>query len=75
MKYKNLLKAQKRFFMMHLKNHRIELELNQQELAKITGLSQATIAQLESGRKMPSIETMIKLASAFNIRPSEFLVY
>lgn len=42
-------------------------KMTQAGLAKESGLTQATIANLESGRKSPSIETLEKLAEALDI--------
>ena len=40
--------------------------LTQVELAKTADVSQSTIAQIESGRKDPSLSTLIKLAKALD---------
>jgi transcriptional regulator with XRE-family HTH domain len=42
-------------------------KMTQAELAKNSDLTQATIANLESGRKSPSIETLEKLSEALDI--------
>lgn len=42
-------------------------KLTQAELGKNADLTQATIANLESGRKSPSIETLEKLAAALDV--------
>ena len=41
-------------------------QLTQTELAKNANVSQSTIAQIESGRKDPSLSTLIKLAKALD---------
>jgi putative transcriptional regulator len=41
--------------------------LTQSELAKMSGVSQSTIAQIEKGKKDPSISTLKKIASALNV--------
>lgn len=41
-------------------------KLTQAELAKASGISQSTIAQIESGRKDPSIKTLEKIAMALD---------
>lgn len=38
--------------------------LTQQELAKLTNLTQSVIARLESKRTMPQLDTLLKVASA-----------
>ena len=46
--------------------------MTQSELAKKSKLSQSTIAQIESGRKDPSVKTLEKLAGALNIHIAIF---
>src|SRR5271170_4229218 len=41
--------------------------LTQSELAKLAGVSQSTIAQVENGKKDPSISTLKKIASALDV--------
>lgn len=41
--------------------------LTQIQLAKMSGVSQSTIAQIESGRKDPSISTLRKIAEALDV--------
>ena len=42
--------------------------LSQQELAKVSGVSQSTIAQIEGGRKDPSISTLKKICKALEVQ-------
>lgn len=42
--------------------------MTQAELAKGSGLSQSSIAQIESGRKDPSVKTLEKLAHALDVQ-------
>ena len=41
--------------------------LTQAQLAKMSGVSQSTIAQIEKGRKDPSISTLRKIAEALGV--------
>lgn len=50
-----------------LKYLRIQRELTQADLAKVSKVSQSTIAQIESGRKDPSINTLKQIAKALDI--------
>ena len=50
-----------------LKYLRERRNLSQTELAKASQVSQSTIAQIESGRKDPSISTIKKIASALDV--------
>ncbi len=47
-------------------------QMSQAELAKTSGVSQATVAQIESGRKDPSVTTLRKLAAALDITVGVF---
>ncbi|MCB0392049.1 MAG: helix-turn-helix transcriptional regulator [Bdellovibrionales bacterium] len=46
---------------------RRERNMTQSDLAKKSKVSQSTIAQIESGRKDPSINTLKQIAGALNI--------
>jgi transcriptional regulator with XRE-family HTH domain len=43
------------------------LDMTQTELAKKAGVSQSTVAQIESGKKDPSVSTLKKIASALDV--------
>jgi transcriptional regulator with XRE-family HTH domain len=51
-----------------LKYLRVLRGLSQVELAKKSGVSQSTIAQIEGGRKDPSISTLKKICIVFEIQ-------
>lgn len=55
------------------KTFRIERRLTQKELAKRTGLNYTHIGKIESGKRIPSLKSICKLASAFEVTPAEFL--
>ena len=42
--------------------------LTQRDLALLTGITQANISKIENGQSSPSLETLIKIANAFNLR-------
>ena len=42
-------------------------QLTQAQLAQLSGVSQSTIAQIESGKKDPSISTLKKIAAALDV--------
>lgn len=54
-----------------IKNSRLQAELTQKELAKRLGTSQQNIAQYESGKRVPKIETLQKIANALNVSVNE----
>lgn len=48
--------------------------MTQEDLAKVTGLSRATINYAETGRKLPTEETARKIAEALNFDWTRFFV-
>ena len=61
-------------FKKRLKELREENHLTQEELAKLTGISRATIGYYEGGDRKPDIENLSILASALGVQPNYFLV-
>lgn len=62
----------KKIYGIKLKYYRILAELNQTELAQIMGVPQSMIARYESGKVMPEVATMKKIANALNTNLAEF---
>lgn len=56
-----------------LKKLRKERQLTQIELAKISGIGQQTISNIESGRNEPSADSIRLLAVALQVSTSELL--
>ena len=50
-----------------IKNLRIQKKMTQQDLAEIVGLTPTGISYWESGKSIPNIETLEKLAIFFNV--------
>jgi len=50
-----------------IKRKRIELGLSQNELAKLVGITQPFMNEIESGRKKPSIEVLFKICEQLGI--------
>ncbi len=50
-----------------LRMRRLYLKLSQQDLAKKAKISQGTVAQIESGRKLPSLTTLLHLSRALDL--------
>lgn len=48
------------------KGLREERQLSQPQLAKLSGISQTTITQIETAKRPPSLRTIIRLAKFFN---------
>lgn len=51
----------------NIKKYRQELKLTQKQLGEIIGISQQQIAQYESGKRTPKIETLAKISHALNV--------
>jgi len=49
------------------------LDLTQEEVGERMGVSNAYISDLERGVKYPSINTLIRIAKALDVRPGELL--
>lgn len=56
-----------------IKLARIELDLNQTELAVEIEAKQKSISRYETGLSIPSIETLVKIAKALKKHPAYFL--
>ncbi len=64
-KFNNL----KELFTFNIKYYRYLNNLSQEKLAELCGLSPRYIADIETGRHMPTITKIEKLANVFNIEP------
>lgn len=60
-------------FATKLRDLRIARDITQQELAKRLDMSQGNIANYESGRNLPSLGALHKIAHFFNV-PSAYLM-
>ena len=56
-----------------IKMARVELDLNQTELADKIGAKQKSISRYETGASLPSLETLSKMAKALKRPASYFL--
>ena len=56
-----------------IKMARIELDMNQTDLADKIKAKQKSISRYETGLSMPSIETLVKIAKALKKEPAYFL--
>ena len=55
-----------------IRKKRMEQGISQQELANMANFSQSFLANVESGKKKPSVMTILRLAEALNVNPREF---
>ena len=59
-------KAERRLFTHDLVRIRLKKKISQNDLADKTGIKQAHISRLESGRANPSLTTLFKIAKALD---------
>lgn len=59
----------KELFIFNVKYYRYLNNLSQEKLAELCNLSSRYIADIETGRHIPTISKIEKLANAFNIEP------
>ena len=52
---------------VHLKRHRTERGMTQEDLAEKAGVTRQTIISIERGRYSPSIELALRLARIFGV--------
>lgn len=57
----------------NIRNRRERLEMEQQELAARIGVTPAAISRIESGKRMPKLENLGKIAKALNCKPEDLL--
>lgn len=60
-------------FSANLRHHRKRLGISQERLAYLAGLHRTEIGHLENARRVPGIDTVIKLACSLLIEPGELL--
>jgi len=58
-----------------LKEHRALLDVNQQEMGKLAGVSRQTISQIERGDYSPSVTLALKLAKLCNVTVEDIFEY
>lgn len=49
----------------HLKEYRAKINVNQQEMGQLVGVSRQTISQIERGDYSPSVTLALKIAKVF----------
>ncbi|MDR0684555.1 MAG: helix-turn-helix domain-containing protein [Spirochaetaceae bacterium] len=60
-----------RYVISQIKKIRAQKGFSQMTLSLHSNLSQSFIASIETGKKMPSLITIIKIANALNINPKD----
>jgi transcriptional regulator with XRE-family HTH domain len=56
-----------------LRQLRVERALSQQDLERMTNITQSTISNLEQGNRPARLSTIRKLAEALNVEPRELM--
>ena len=51
-----------------IKKKRLEKNLSQSQLAKIIGITQPFMNEIESGRKKPSLDVLVQICEVLDIR-------
>lgn len=59
----------------HLKEYRTKINVNQQEMGKLVGVSRQTISQIERGDYSPSVTLALKIAKVFDVPVEEIFIY
>lgn len=58
-----------------LKEYRARINVNQQEMGKLVGVSRQTISQIERGDYSPSVSLALKLAKVLDARVEDIFTY
>lgn len=66
----SVIEEQERIVLKRLKEIREEAQLSQLELSYRSGVSQNMITYVETGKRTPTLSTLLKLCSALNVSPS-----
>lgn len=67
--YMSVLEEQEKQVLQRLKEARENAQLSQLELAYRSGVSQNMITYIETGKRTPTLTTLLKLCNALNISP------
>jgi len=58
-----------------LKEFRAKIDVNQQEMGRLVGVSRQTISQIERGDYSPSVTLAIKIAKVFDAKVEDIFDY
>lgn len=58
-----------------LKEYRAKINVNQQEMGKLVGVSRQTISQIERGDYSPSVTLALKIAKVFQVKVEDIFNY
>lgn len=63
----------KRVILEKLTAKRIELNVSQNKLHRMTGIAQSNISRLENNQQVPTLDTLLKIGHALNVNILEDL--
>jgi len=66
------INEQLQFIVKKIKTIRVKNGVSQMELSLRSNLTQSFIANLEKGKKQPSVLTLIRIADALKVNPQDF---
>ena len=52
---------------------RVQKGMSQELLSGLAGIARSHLAMIETGKKQPNLETILKIALALKLRPSELI--
>ncbi|MGX7099441.1 helix-turn-helix domain-containing protein [Globicatella sanguinis] len=58
---------------IYLKEYREELGITQKEFARLVGLNERTVNDIETGKTRPKADTLVRLADALGLMTDELL--
>ena len=64
------LTTEEKLFIERLKEEREKAKISQLDLALAAGISQNLVNRVETGKRMPTLRTVLKLCKALKINPS-----
>lgn len=56
-----------------IKKARLDMQISQQQLADIVGMERPNISRLESGAHSPTIQTLVRVADALELKVSDLV--
>ncbi len=59
----------------HLKEYRVKLGVNQQQMGQLVGVSRQTISQIERGDYSPSVTLALKIAKTCDVTVEDIFTY
>lgn len=59
----------------HLKEYRAKINVTQQEMGRLVGVSRQTISQIERGDYSPSVTLALKIAKVFDTKVEDIFDY